>query len=342
MQITKEKVVQNLIPRSSVPQKTGGTGFAPTNIALCKYWGKRDVELNLPVTGSLSISLGELGANTQVSFSATSADVVTLNKQLVANNTVFYRRIVEFLDLIRPTKDTMFAVDTTTNIPIAAGLASSACGFAALVLALADLFEWPVTLQQLSILARMGSGSACRSLWHGFVEWQVGTQKDGMDSYAHPLEYDWPDLRVGLLLIDQRQKPQSSREAMQGSVETSPFYALWPGTVQQALEVTHEALKSKDFWTLGATAEANALAMHALMLSSTPAIIYSQAGTLEYMKQVWRARAEGLALFFTQDAGPNLKLLFLHKDAARVRELFSSMHCIAPFATIPQPVECIN
>lgn len=342
MQHTKQEVIKALLPAFTVPNKNEGSGFAPTNIALCKYWGKRDIELNLPFTSSLSISLGNYGATTKVSFADSSIDQVKLNNQTIATNTVFYRRIVEFLDLIRPTNDAVFNVVTHTNIPIAAGLASSACGFAALVQALADLFEWPLTSQQLSILARLGSGSACRSLWHGFVQWQAGSDLMGMDSYAYPLdEYQWPELRVGLVLIDQSQKSFSSRDAMQASVESSPFYALWPATVAQALDRTHTALRTKDFWTLGSVAEANALAMHAIMLSTTPAIIYSQAATLSCMQQVWRARAEGLSIFFTQDAGPNLKLLFLSKDEAKVRELFAEIQVVAPFSYVPQPVESI-
>jgi diphosphomevalonate decarboxylase len=323
--VTKLDVVQALLPKITVPQKSSGVAFAPSNIALCKYWGKRNVELNLPVTSSLSISLSNLGACTKVSLADAATDQIILNNEVVASNTVFYRRIVQFLHLIRPTKDTVFNVTTKTNIPVAAGLASSACGFAALVLALADLFEWPLALEQLSILARMGSGSACRSLWHGFVEWQVGSQANGLDSYAYPLEYHWPELRIGLLLVDKSQKPQTSSEAMQCTVETSPFYSLWPKTVSQALQETHAALASKD----------------ALMLSSTPAIIYSQAPTLDYMQRVWRARAEGLAVFFTQDAGPNLKLLYLVKDEAKIKELFAEVQCVAPFEAVPHTAECL-
>lgn len=342
MQITKQNIIQNLIPQIIVPKKEIGTAFAPTNIALCKYWGKRDIELNLPVTGSLSISLGSLGACTTVCLGDGVKDQVTLNQQLMADDTVFTRRVVEFLDLVRPTQNAVFNVMTQTNIPVAAGVASSACGFAALVMALADLFAWDLTKQELSVIARMGSGSACRSLWHGFVEWQVGTQADGMDSYAYPLDYNWPELRVGIILLDATQKQHSSRDAMQACVNTSPFYGLWPKTVAHAIEETHAALTSKDFWSLGSVAEANALAMHALMLSTTPAIIYSQAATLDCMNRVWRARADGLNVFFTQDAGPNLKLLFLSKDEAKVRELFTSMQVVAPFSSTEQLVECVN
>jgi diphosphomevalonate decarboxylase len=339
--ITRQQIVNSLVKDLAVPSKSEASAYAPTNIALCKYWGKRNSELNLPTASSLSISLGHLGACTKVAFADGANDQISLNNLVMAENTVFYRRIVEFLDFFRPTTDTVFKVTTQTNIPVAAGLASSACGFAALVKALHDLFAWPLSLAELSILARLGSGSACRSLWDGFVLWEAGQSDDGMDSYAQQLTHSWPELRVGLLLVDNRQKSVSSREAMQASVATSPFYPLWPTTVQTAIEQTQQALAAKDFWTLGSVAEANALAMHSLMLSTTPPIIYSQAATLDYMRQIWRARAEGLSLFFTQDAGPNLKLLFLDKDEAKVRELFTQIEIVAPFATIEQPVECI-
>lgn len=338
---SKQQVIKTLIPDLSVPTKISGEGFAPTNIALCKYWGKRNSELNLPITDSLSISLGHLGASTKIGFADASMDQIILNNTEVSVGSVFYRRIKDFLDLFRPTTDTVFNVTTQTNIPVAAGLASSACGFAALVMAVCDLFELPLDLQQQSILARLGSGSASRSFWNGFVQWQAGHMENGMDSYAFPLGHSWPELRIGLLMVDDRAKQFSSRDAMQTTVETSPFYALWPKTVQNAIEVTHKAIDSKDFWSLGSTAEANALAMHSLMLSATPSIIYSQAATIEYMHQVWRARASGLSVFFTQDAGPNLKLLFLEKDEAIVRELFSHIEIVAPFSPAKIPMECL-
>ncbi len=342
MPMNKQQVINSLINEVSVPNKEFGSAFASTNIALCKYWGKRNAELNLPMTSSLSISLGHLGACTKIGFAAGTTDQYILNNAAVSENTVFYRRLVEFLDLFRPTADTVFSVTTQTNIPVAAGLASSACGFAALVKAMQDLFAWPLSLEQLSILARLGSGSASRSFWDGFVQWDAGVREDGMDSFAYSLEQEWSELRVGLLHIDNKPKGCSSREAMQATVETSPFYKLWPQTVANALTVTKQAIIDRDFWSLGSTAEANALAMHALMLSTTPAIVYTQGATLDCMRQVWCARAEGLNLFFTQDAGPNLKLLFLSKDEAKVKELFAQVEIVAPFATITKPVECIH
>lgn len=341
MPFTRQQVVRQLIGNSTIPQQDYATAFASSNIALCKYWGKRDVELNLPVTSSLSISMSHLGAACKISLAESSRDQIFLNEQPMGANTIFYQRLVEFLDLFRPTADTRFTIRTKTNIPVGAGLASSACGFAAAVIALDQFFEWNLSPNELSILARLGSGSACRSIYDGFVLWESGNDPDGMDSYAKPLNYAWNDLRVGILLVDARQKSMTSRDAMQATVETCPFYTAWPEVVLQAIVHTEHALEHKDFWLLGATAEANALAMHALMLSTTPPIIYSQAATLDYMQQIWRARAEGLGVFFTQDAGPNLKVLFLSKDEAKVKELFHTMEVVAPFAPITQALECV-
>lgn len=341
MQITRQQVVQDIIGGVLQPQKDHAIEYAASNIALCKYWGKRDVDLNLPVTSSLSISMSHLGACTKISLADASEDQISLNNEKMSGNTIFYQRLVEFLDLFRPSKETCFNINTKTNIPVGAGLASSACGFAATIKALDALFGWDLEPEQLSILARLGSGSACRSIYDGFVLWQAGSAADGMDSFAIPLDYTWDELRVGILLVDHRQKSMTSRDAMQATVETCPFYKLWPSVVCEAIVHTEHALQHKDFWLLGATAENNALAMHSLMLSTIPAIIYNQPATLDFMQRVWRARSEGLAVFFTQDAGPNLKLLFLNKDEAQVRELFEAIEVVAPFATVTQSLECI-
>lgn len=341
MQITRQSVTRKLIDAGRMPAHESAVAYAASNIALCKYWGKRDVELNLPVTDSLSISMSHLGAYSKISLASAMADQIFLNGQPMLPSTIFYQRLVEFLDLFRPRIDVFFNIQTKTNISVGAGLASSACGFAAAIKALDQLFEWNLSDIELSILARLGSGSACRSIYDGFVLWHAGSAADGMDSFAQPLDYLWDDLRVGILLVDGGQKSITSRDAMQATVETCPYYKLWPEVLSKAISNTQQALKHKDFWLLGATAEANALAMHSLMLSTIPPIIYTQAATLEYMQQIWRARAEGLGVFFTQDAGPNLKLLFLNKDEARVRELFSAVEVVAPFAPVTHDMECV-
>ncbi len=314
------------------------TAFASSNIALCKYWGKRSLDLNLPINSSLSISLANKGATTKVSLINSDTDVVILNSNQVDNNSNFYKKIVKFLDLFKdqlPNNKTAFRVVTSSNIPIAAGLASSACGFAALVKALDQLFNWNLSLKELSILARLGSGSACRSLFDGFVKWHAGIQADGSDSFAERLNVSWPEFCIGLLIFDQKEKYLSSREAMLLSVETSPLYAVWPDLANQDLTVIESAINNQDFVLLGQTAEANALAMHSVMLSARPAIMYSNSETINNIEKIWNTRRKhNLELYFTQDAGPNLKLLFLAKDIALIKQFFPEVEIIQPFNVI--------
>lgn len=306
------------------------TVFAPTNIALCKYWGKRNQALNLPVTSSLSISLADKGARTSLSVSNKGRDIYILNGKSLDTGNSFYKRLTQFLNLFRPHAAFYFHADIVSNVPIAAGLASSACGFAAMVFALNELFAWQLEPHQLSILARLGSGSASRSIWHGFVEWHAGIRDDGMDSHGEVLEASWPELRIGLLIVSEQEKLISSREAMQRTVETSELYRVWPGKVENDLIIIKNAIRMHDFDLLGKTAESNALAMHATMLSAWPPVSYCLPETLNAMRSVWQARANGLSVYFTQDAGPNVKLLFLEKDSDVVKQYFPELEVIKP------------
>lgn len=324
-------VRQILAGKSNSIAKKTAQAFAPTNIALCKYWGKRNGEINLPMTASLSISLGDKGATTTISEIAARHDQITLNQQPIDIETAFAKRLAAFLDLFRPTPTTRYQVNTEMNIPVAAGLASSACGFAALVLALDQLYDWRLDPQSLSILARLGSGSASRSIWQGFVEWREGEAAHGMDSHGVSLPEQWPELRIGLHLLNTQQKPLSSREAMLRTVQTSQLYSAWPNQVRTDMQALKQALATKDFARLGQVAEANALAMHATMMSAWPPVIYSQPETIAAMRQVWQLRAEGIEVYFTQDAGPNLKLLFQANALAAIQTVFPQLQLCLPF-----------
>lgn len=315
------------------PVNKTATEFAPTNIALVKYWGKREVTLNLPATSSLSISLADKGAETTLSIHEHPFDVITLNGKVIELTTSFAKRLIDFLNLFRAKDSFYINVSIRANIPVAAGLASSACGFAALIKALNQLFSWDLSLPQLSILARLGSGSACRSLWDGFVEWHRGLRDDGMDSHGEPIQHTWPALCVGLLIMQEKEKLISSRDAMQRTTVTSPLYTEWPTKVAQDLTQIKMAISLRDFELLGKTAEWNAMNMHALMLSAWPPISYAIPETIIAMQTIWHLRHEGLALYFTQDAGPNLKLLFLEKDREEIQNKFPMIEIIKPFVT---------
>lgn len=351
------KILQD---QSKTPQQKQGAAFAPANVALCKYWGKRDHDLNLPVTSSLSVSLGNYGSKTVIRPWEGNSDSICLNgKELtdvtskltskVTNNTLFpafnlnnvtnnfVSRLTAYLDLFRhalATKngvsETYFRIETESNIPIGSGLASSASGFAAMVLALVDLYQWQLDHSALSILARLGSGSACRSLWQGFVEWEMGEDRLGLDSHGKLLDNTWEDFCVGLLILNPEQKSFSSREAMKITQNTSEFYSMWPKRVAKDMKSLKSAILNRDFELLGETAESNALSMHALMMTAIPPILYTEPATMQAWNKVFQLRKKGIKLYFTQDAGPNLKLLFLAEDAERVCNEFENLLTITP------------
>ena len=261
-------------------------------------------------------------------------DQVMLNgKELASAYNPFVKRLIShYLDLFRTEKRMASCkINIKMNIPVAAGLASSACGFASMVCALNDLMQWQLSPKDLSILARLGSGSAARSIWNGFVIWHEGMREDGMDSCGESLPIEWPALRVGILPISNQQKPISSRDAMLRTVNSSSLYGSWPRKVSQDLSIFKQALKVKNFALLGGTAESNALAMHATMLSSWPPICYFLPETLLAMHKVWDLRREGHEVYFTQDAGPNLKLLFLENQTAELKNHFPDMEVITVF-----------
>ena len=309
------------------------TAYAPANIALAKYWGKRDRVLNLPVNGSLSISLGSHGSRTTIR--AADTDSITLNGVLAGEDSPLHRRTFAFIEHIRRGAPQPLAISSENTIPTAAGLASSASGFAALTCALNAYWQLGLPDAVLSALARIGSGSAARSLWHGFVKWERGTRDDGRDSIAAPIASDWQELRIALVEIDSGAKKTASGDGMNHTTATSPLYAAWPATASADLAALEAAIAARDFSALGSVAEANALAMHATMLAARPALCYLQAQTLTTLHRLWQARAEGLEIYATIDAGPNVKILCRAEDEAAVRAAFPQALWVNPFAVAP-------
>ncbi len=295
---------------------SSSTARALANLALVKYFGKRDVTLNLPAAGSLSLTLEPLSTTTAVTFDTSLEwDCIQLDGEDAP--TGFAERVIRFLDLVRTTVDTQcFARVTTQNsFPTAAGLASSAAGFAALAVAATTALGQQLTPRQLSVLARQGSGSACRSISGGISVWQAGKRADGEDSFATAIAGpDWWDLRVVIGITDAGPKSIGSTAAMEQTRRTSPFYGQWIETVNRDLVAAGEAVKSKRFEQLGAIAEHNALAMHAAALAARPAIVLWNGATVEALKRIQQLRADGIPAYFTCDAGPQPKALCLPAD----------------------------
>lgn len=330
MNAKKTIVKQILKSYQSTPQKKIGEAFAPSNIALCKYWGKRNLELNLPVTSSLSISLANKGSIAEIAVTNANEHEIFIDNEHLPAECQYAQRLSSYLDLFKFSNN-HYRLHLNFNIPIASGLASSACGFASIVKAVDDLYEWNLDNKSLSILARLGSGSACRSVYDGFVEWHHGKQSDGMDSYATLINDPWPQLYLGLCIVSKAKKAVSSREGMQRTVETSDLYCAWPEKTVQDLMELKTAIDKKDFELLGRTVESNAMTMHATMLASWPPLMYSQPKTVTIIQQIWALRQKGLSVYFTQDAGPNLKLLFLKSNLKEIQANFPEMELIKPF-----------
>ncbi len=330
-------VVKQFLPDPLPAPKASAEAFAPSNIALCKYWGKRDKSLNLPINASLSVSLGDLGSRTRLTPVDGKVDQIWLNGQRVDNAQPFAAKIIAYLDLFRAADSPRLKVTTENTIPTAAGLASSASGFAALMLAIDRLYGFELEAPVLSAFARLGSGSAARSIYSGFVEWQMGVREDGMDSFAAPLSEQWPALRLGLLTLTEAQKAVGSRAGMQRTLETAHLYQSWPLQAAADLEKLKLAIAARDFHSLGQTAEQNALSMHATMIASWPPLLYWQPESVATMQRIWQLREQGLALYFTMDAGPNIKLLFEAEQQQAVEQAFPAVKVVAPFATTPSP-----
>ncbi|MGM8211185.1 diphosphomevalonate decarboxylase [Virgibacillus sp. W0430] len=299
------------------------TARAHTNIALIKYWGKRDEEKILPTNNSLSLTLDGFYTTTTVTFNEDATeDTFVLDEQVVSGEA--YERVSRYLDIIRryAGKENIFAdVYSINAVPTAAGFASSASGFAALAAAATRALGLDITDQELSMLTRQGSGSACRSIYGGFAEWEKGKKLDGSDSYAVPIvPANYWDVRVAAVVLSAEKKDISSRAGMKRTVDTSVFYQGWLNHIPDDLTEIKAGIMDRDFEKVGQIAEANCLKMHATTLGANPPFTYWHDTTMAVMQTVQTMRATGIPVFFTIDAGPNVKVLYLPEHEAIVEK----------------------
>lgn len=287
---------------------------ACSNIALAKYWGKASVAENLPATPSLSLTLAALRTLTEVEFDASlTADEVELDGAALAARPLL--RVTELLDRVRARAKiaARARVVSRNDFPTAAGLASSASGFAALAFAATRAAGLDLSLEELSDLARASSASAARSLFGGYAALPAG---------AHRAERVAPGehfpLTMVVTLTAKGQKALGSTPGMQHTAATSPYYAPWVAHAPKLFGEVRRGVLERDIARLGVAMEQSALMMHASMLAADPAVIYLQPTTLAVMAVVRELRAGGTPAFYTMDAGPHVKVLTLAEHAARV------------------------
>ncbi len=299
--------------------------LAHPNIALIKYWGKKDSKLFLPWNSSISITLDGLCTVTEVEFSPEfeEDEIIVNGKRLEGEKR---ERVVRHLNVIRSMAKTELKarVISENNFPAGAGLASSASAFAALTLAATSALGMELSKKELSIISRRGSGSSCRSIYGGFVEWKAGNSSE--ESYAEqiaPKGY-W-DVRDVIAIVAGEEKKVSSRAGMEQTVKTCPFFMKRVEEVNKYLPVLRKAILDRDFKTLGEITEFDCLSMHATMLTTKPMLLYWNPETVKIIKEVVSWREEGIEAYFTIDAGPNVHVITLPEYAKEVEKRLSEI-----------------
>ena len=300
------------------------TARAHPNIAFIKYWGNRDDDLRLPANSSISMNLEGLETRTSVQFEASlKEDEITINGKMVGGAT--RERVCRMLDEIRTLAGIRpyARVNSKNNFPTGTGIASSASAFAALAMAASAAAGLSLTSIDLSRLARHGSGSACRSIPGGFVEWTAGTSD--ADSYAisfAPPEH-W-DLTDCIAVISAEHKQTSSTEG-HALAETSSLQSARVDDTPRRINICRQAILDHDFSTFAEIVEEDSNLMHAVMMTSHPPLFYWKPPTLAVIQTVRLARANGLQVCYTIDAGPNVHVICTKAAEKKAAKLIGSI-----------------
>ena len=281
------------------------TAIAHPNFALIKYWGKSNVNGNIPAMSSLAITLDSMISETTVSFPDDLKKDTWILNGLEQSSLGQIQLPCNYLKKISPI-DQPCLIESKNNFPTAAGLASSASGVASLVSALDNALETKLSNQQMIEVAMLGSGSAARSLFSGFVLLDVAENKVTCETILEVEE--WP-LNVIVCVTSTNRKTMSSRQGMEISRKTSPIYSDWVSNHQEDMEVALQAIAAKNFDQLGKIAEQNCLKMHQVMKTSKPSIDYWNLATHACVDNVKDMQRKGIPVFFTIDAGPQVKII---------------------------------
>jgi diphosphomevalonate decarboxylase len=293
------------------------TSIAHPSVALIKYWGKDNEELKTPMNSNISITIDSLYCKTTVEFSEQyEEDNATINGEQPPEKVM--KRAIEHIDRVRK----MAGIDLKAkgavemNFQLGVGLASSAAGFSSLSLAASKAAGLDLDEKQLSILARNGSGSSCRSVYGGYVEWSKGSDQD---SYAKQLaDENHFDIRIITAVVSTKERMIDTRGGMKIAKDTSPLYNARLEVIEKQLPELRKAIQEKDFTTIGKITELNCMLLHATAITADPILLYWTPETLKIMHNVRVWREEGLEVYYTADTGANVHVLCLPKDEEEV------------------------
>lgn len=302
------------------------TALAHPNIALVKYWGKQDAPGNRPAVPSLSMTLDSLWTRTRIRFDpALSADTLSINGVDSEPATARTRACLDALRQ-RAGRGGFARVETQNNFPTGAGLASSASGFAALVVAASRALELDLPARELARIARRSSGSAARSMYGGFVE----MPREEPEETAYPLlaAERWP-LSVVVAITTAEAKDVGSSEGMTRTAQSSDYYAAWVAAADTDFTEARDAVLSQNFDRLARVSERSCLKMHALMLSADPGLIYWNEASVACLHRIRALRAGGAPVFFTMDAGPQVKAICAAEAAPQVAGALAAVPGVA-------------
>ncbi|SCU77684.1 LANO_0A01002g1_1 [Lachancea nothofagi CBS 11611] len=310
---------------------------APVNIATLKYWGKRDKTLNLPTNSSISVTLAQDDLRTLTSVATSksfSEDQLWLNGKLESLESERTQHCLQDLRNLRaklesgdsslpPMSTWKLHIVSENNFPTAAGLASSAAGFAALVVAIAKLYQLPESASEISKIARKGSGSACRSVFGGYVAWEMGSEADGSDSKAVEVapQSHWPEMKAAILVVSAAKKDTPSTSGMQHTVTTSDlFQQRIHNVVPQRFEEMKKSIQDRDFDLFAELTMRDSNSFHATCLDSYPPIFYMNDTSRQIVKLCHQINEffNKTIVAYTFDAGPNAVLYYLQENETKL------------------------
>lgn len=294
------------------------TAISPANIAFIKFWGKKDKELNLPLNNTFSMNLNNCLTKTTVEFApGYSEDQIYVGgKEIIGGKR---ERVLKILDFVRKKTGIQqkAKVFSANNFPEGAGIASSASAFSALALASSAAAGLSLSERELSVLARRGSGSACRSVVSGFAEWVAG-DSDETSFAVQVAEPDFWDLRDIVVVVDQSEKKIGSTEGHE-LAGSSPYFQTRLERLEDRISKIKKAFMKKNFSTFGEILEEEAIDLHLMAMSSKPPVFYWNEGTMEVILAVQKWRQQGLPVYFTIDAGPNVHLICLSDKVSEIK-----------------------